>query len=232
MVPLKKKILNGLNGRLARLIHGTCHAGLQIHSNLSLLRGVPSLLHSVVNRKVKLFCQSAMSKTQRLLITQKISDGLFIIGKLIKEHVLPRSFDEALMQQQVSGSNCSFFFRLKKEGLFYVAEDYRRGKRNSSCVKYMSEGNEVLFGSIKVFVKVTDCDCVKVCQHPGTFHVLIQRFHWDYPFMTSEPNVTIRSVLRCVILLIMYRYKTYKWFALRCVSKMLCISLCLLICLN
>lgn len=57
-----------LNGQLCRLVHGTRFAGLQIQSNLGLLRNMTSVINTIHNKTVKAFCMNAMSHGRRLLI--------------------------------------------------------------------------------------------------------------------------------------------------------------------
>ena len=91
----------------------------------------------------------------------------------------------------------SFFFGLKMYSFLYVAEDYGKGSRNSSCVKYKSNNRNDLYGCIKIFVKVTDCKCQVCCDHFGTFFALIKRYDCSVAFYTTNPVVPITSFLSC-----------------------------------
>ncbi|KAE8743168.1 hypothetical protein FOCC_FOCC011261 [Frankliniella occidentalis] len=68
-----------LNGRLARLVHGTRHAGLQIHSHLGLLRNLSNLVASLKNEDVKLFCRGMHLKAKQFKIAAKIQNGILIL---------------------------------------------------------------------------------------------------------------------------------------------------------
>ena len=96
------------------------------------------------------------------------------------------------------GANYFFFFRLKMYGFLYVAEDYGKGSRNSSCVKYKTDDRNTIYGCVKVFVKVTSCQCKVNCDHLGTYFALVNRFDSFVPFHTTNPNVPIISTLSCV----------------------------------
>ena len=162
-----------LNGRLARLVHGTRHAGLQIQSHLSLLRHLSPLVESLPNIIVKEFCQSMICRSQQLNVFERVGKGVAFIGKFIREHMLPLSFSEALCVAIDVGPELFFFFRLKNNRHLYVAEDYGRGCKNSSCVAYSSESGCLLFGCIKVFVKVKCCRVKDKCSHRFLYKALI-----------------------------------------------------------
>ncbi|KAK3923500.1 tRNA wybutosine-synthesizing protein 4, partial [Frankliniella fusca] len=189
-----------LNGRLARLVHGTRHAGLQIYSHLGLLKNLSTLEASLKNADVKSFCKQMRLKSHQFKIAAKIQNGILVLGNVVKEHkILPPIFNDALSLACNVDAKYFFYFRLKKDGFLYVAEYYGKGTRNSSCVKYKSSGREFSYGCIKTFVKVAECMCDTFCNHPGTNVALINRFNCSIPFQTSSPMVEINSILSCVL---------------------------------
>lgn len=186
-----------LNGKLARLVHGTRHAGLQIYSYLGLLRNLTSLIGSVTNSSVKAFCKSMISKSAQLKVVAKVDRQTKIVGKFVREHILPPNFNNLLCSVTSVCSNYSFFFRLEKCRFLYVAEDYGKGSRDSSCVQYVSESGHMKYGSVKVFVKVSNCSCVNHCEHNPKYYALVQNFQCTLPFHTTGPNATISSIFSC-----------------------------------
>lgn len=175
-----------LNGRLARLVHGTRHAGLQIYANLDLLHHLSPLIQSLPNVWVKSFCETMTKRSQQLHFSEQICKGVAVVGNIVKEHVLPPEYNDALCQATDIGSNLACFFRLKTLKFLYVSEDYGQGSRNSAYVKYKS-GLGVEYGSVKCFVKVTN--------HPASYYALVKKCGVSIPF--SVNNIPISSILLC-----------------------------------
>jgi hypothetical protein len=138
-----------------------------------------------------------MSKGNRLHVTHKIDSHTFVVGSMKKVHVLPPLFLDALIQPGHPGTNYTFFNRLKQNRFFYVAEDYGRGSRDSACVMYQSDQDDVSFGAVKTFVKITECACAELCNHYGVYVALLQRFVIDFPFKVTEMNVSLTNILSC-----------------------------------
>ena len=112
--------LEGMNGQLANLVHGTRYAGLQIHSNLGLLRSVPSLINSLSHGAAKSYSLNMMSKDKRMRVSEKLDNNTKLVGNMKKLHILPPEFVNYLCQSAsaVSGTNFTFFFRLKLNSFF------------------------------------------------------------------------------------------------------------------
>ena len=64
---------------------------------------------------------------------------------------------------------------------------------------YRNEIYNVFFGAIKVFVRITDCQCDDVCNDPAGYFALIKRFNYSYPFTIAQPRATIKSIVSCSI---------------------------------
>ncbi|KAE8741568.1 hypothetical protein FOCC_FOCC012905 [Frankliniella occidentalis] len=176
-----------INGVLSRLVHGTRYAGLQIQTNLGLLRNLPSVIETILNADVKSFCLSVMSHGNRLAVTEKLGDVTYIVGKIVPKHSIDPVFLH-ILKQAFPNIQTDFFFRLKKDGFLYVCADYARGARDSSNVKYAFQG-QVFFGCIKVFVRTEQ----------QSFAVL-QRYVTSYPFHVDSPvRASVLSLLYCSV---------------------------------
>ncbi|XP_034255450.1 uncharacterized protein LOC117653711 isoform X2 [Thrips palmi] len=151
--------LEDINGRIGNFIHGTCHVGLQVYSNLSIVTRLPLLVKNLADGLAKKYCEGLMKKRLRLKISEKISGGLYCVGpfKLLNSDYIIRVLESLISEE----CNVQLFYRLLKDGLLYVSNLYTRGKRVSSYVKYKKD-NSVLYGNIKTFVKIS-CVCTAPC---------------------------------------------------------------------
>jgi hypothetical protein len=125
-------------------------------------------------------------KSHQGKVQVKLGNRICVLGNIIKEHILPPDFNDALCSTTSVNANYFFFFRLKKHGYYFVAEDYGKGSRNSSCVKFKSSSDEIGFGLVKIFVKVTGCNCDVLCNHDGTYNALVHKFKCSIPFRTTH----------------------------------------------
>lgn len=187
-----------INGLLARLVHGTRYAGCQIQSNLGILRKIPSMINSLQNNAVRMYCATVMSYRKKLSVSLQLATKTFVIGKIIQDYTFNNIQYLDILRIEFPNSKLNFFFRLKKDGFLYVAEEYVRGIRDSSNVVCKLSTGEKILGSIKIFVRITDCQCVSgVCDHPSWCYALVQRYVFYYPFKVENPPATIFSIVRC-----------------------------------
>ncbi|KAE8751753.1 hypothetical protein FOCC_FOCC001602 [Frankliniella occidentalis] len=156
-----------MNGRIARLAHGSRHAGLQIYSNLSMVTQLPLLIHSMKSGPAKEYCVKLSNKWMRLKLSEKISNSVYSVGchspimdntSYVKEDLAKNGF--LLESNDVT---VTLFHRLLKNKLLYVSSSYKRGQRISSFVQYHKH-SVVKYGNLDVFVKVTsfENECVTV----------------------------------------------------------------------
>lgn len=145
-----------MNGRLCNLIHGTRHAGLQVHSNLSIITNLSLMVHDLRNGPAKDFCTQIKNKWMRLRITEKISDGVYCVGDLssisaTNEWILDMLIDNGIFPPH--NDSVLIFHRLLKDKMLHASANYKRGQRVSSLIKY-SDSSVEKFGSIEYFIKV------------------------------------------------------------------------------
>lgn len=142
-----------MNGRIANLIHGTRHAGLQVYSNLSVLLDLPLAALNLREGPAKEFCQLLRFKSEHYQLGDKIDDKVYSIGSFFDLDNDTAWVVGALGGLEHEPVSVSIFHRLLKQKLLYVASSYMPGKRLSSYVKYQKDG-VVMFGNIEVFVKL------------------------------------------------------------------------------
>ncbi|KAK3932736.1 Phosphoglycerate kinase, partial [Frankliniella fusca] len=167
-----------MNGRLLQLVHGTRHAGLQIHANLSMVTHLPLMVHNLENGNVKQYCQRLRYKWMQFKISSRIADNQFCIGA-----VKPLSPTDYWMLTEISqvtlhptANNIQVFERLYKDGILYVYENYKKTHRVSSYVKYDCHSSKEL-GNIVTFVKITETS--------SDYYAVLKRLQSSHPFSSG-----------------------------------------------
>ncbi|KAK3916587.1 hypothetical protein KUF71_025702 [Frankliniella fusca] len=190
--------MEDLNGQICKFIHGTSHVGIQIASATTKMQQLGSLISSLNPLSpAHSFCNKINKFGQTLKIAEVIGPGINVVGRITHLSVPPR---EILFQcLNIHGGHCQMFSRLWVKGVLFVAESYTRAlKRNSSYVHF-TINNVSTLGSIKYFIRWSDCHCATLCQcQPCLYLCFIQVYeripwrahvHWD--------NVAF-SYLNCV----------------------------------
>lgn len=72
--------------------------------------------------------------------------------------------------------------------MLYVSESHSRGSRVSFFVKYELKGISQ-YGSIRQFLKVTDCECTGTCFCPADLFAVVKVCHCSVAFKT--PSISI-----------------------------------------
>ncbi|KAK3921762.1 Nuclear distribution protein PAC1 [Frankliniella fusca] len=180
-----------MNGRIAKLIHGTRHASLQITGSLSVISDLPLLVHELQNQVVQTYCKELQQKRLPLKITAKIEDGIYCVGDL--ENIESGSFQYLVPTFQ--NTNVKLYHRLLSNRLLYVSCNYGRGRRVSSYVKY-SRGDEVFVGNVECFVQQRICQCATpTCPCSVEHLAVIKRLHVLNPFQTG--TITVSHIFQC-----------------------------------
>ena len=179
--------LEGANGKLANLAHGTRHAGLQIAKHLSILSDLAGKIEKLPDGIAKTYCEQLMYKWKRFNIRDKISADLFVIGSYDSNSVYIQDIEDRLSELYSGMFHVLTFSRLYKRKLIYVTSSYSRGSRNSSVVHYMHD-SQYFYGEALCFFSVylpTHCEPDVYCY--------IRRAQ-VLPF--SE-NIDIPHIVRC-----------------------------------
>jgi len=118
-----------INGRLSNFVHGTCHVGLQIPSNLCVITKLPLFVRNLKASALKNYCIRILHKRFRLKIAEKICEGLYCVGPL---RCFNLKYIETALEREITESvNVQVYSRLLKDGVLYVSYSYRRGKKVS-----------------------------------------------------------------------------------------------------
>lgn len=181
--------LEDINGKLKAMVHGSKAPHLQICSNLNIHITVYSLKHIWLKQGSVgyNFCEKILSSKKQLRLTS-IGQFLFIVGTVKK---LPNHQSiELSLKYNLVDKNIFSFERLKKSKIIYTTKLYSRDKKNASyVVKYLNQ-NESLIGVIDKFIRLTECDCKKCCECPGTHWALIKKLDIHCPF-----RINLNSIL-------------------------------------
>lgn len=181
-----------MNGALAHLVHGTQYAGLQVLSNFELVTRLPVFVSEMMKSEVKDFCVRMYSKCQRLKITEKLNNGISLVGYPLKNFQGNDLINEVLI---VLPGKKSFYNRVKINNFLY--DSYKiSGTKQSSLVVYDFNG-ATYRGCIQVFVKVLNCGCSSVCSCPVEVYALIQKLDCSIAFKTLHSDIEIFHMHSC-----------------------------------
>lgn len=180
-----------MNGRLTRWIHGTRHAGLQIHSHLSVITDLPLIVNNLCDGPTKKYCMGLLRKSMRLKLGEKIAKGQHCIGNMYKFTDQFHWLIDVLAQANVfiSVDRITIFHRFLKNRLLYVSSSYGRGQRVSSFVKYV-QGNEIRYGNVQVFLKLAVCQCSGECSCTPKYVAVIQKLKTNVAFQNNNVLVS------------------------------------------
>ncbi|XP_034245545.1 uncharacterized protein LOC117647758 [Thrips palmi] len=172
-----------MNGRIARLIHGTRHAGIQVCSNLSIINRLPLMVHNLTNEDVKKYCLQLRHKGLPLKVTEEISPDVLCVGDFTHLSDDDKWIVDELKQVVLNptADDVRLFQRLYKNKILYTSSKYDRGMRKSAHVKYCNN-NTLELGEIVTFVKLV--------QEQPQYYAVVNRLQTSYPFQTDAFKIT------------------------------------------
>ena len=186
-----------MNGTLKNLVHSSNSAQLQICTSLFMLMQALELNNSLrENSPAYLFCKRLTSvKKQRKCC--KIGDNLYIIGtskRVVEED------NELWLLNITHGKNVFKFYRFQKNKYFYSSEAYTRQTVTSSkCVKYY-HNNDVNYGFVKYYFKITECNYRKNCLCNGKYYAMIKKMSVvDNVLKTSFRRINESYLYKCLL---------------------------------
>ncbi|XP_043472593.1 uncharacterized protein LOC122505177 [Leptopilina heterotoma] len=176
-----------INGKLKKLVHSSKNAELQIYNGFSLYLNTFTLNKDFLNEGTKVyeFCKKQLSPTKQMKLCD-IGNGYFIVGGLSKLQV-PNNIMHGFENDRIVGRRFFVFQKLLHNNFVYRSEIYRRAKvTNSTCVKFIID-NEISFGIINMFVRVTNCNCRKLCRCRAEHYAVVRKCIHEVTF----PNLSI-----------------------------------------
>ncbi|KAE8749145.1 hypothetical protein FOCC_FOCC004051 [Frankliniella occidentalis] len=164
-----------LNGKICHLFHGTRYVGVQIASAATIVQKLSFVIDEMNESAVKTFCENLRKTRKTYKKLEDIAPGFFVVGTLSAMPCPP--LNVIFSDLRIRGGHFQVFTRLWRKGILFVAECYTRAtKRQSSFVTFKKD-EEIHLGSIKSFVRWSNCQCNKkcVCQ-PAQYFCLIQEY--------------------------------------------------------
>ncbi|KAK3933183.1 Replicase polyprotein 1a [Frankliniella fusca] len=169
--------LYGLNGQLARLVHGSRHAALQITSSCWVLMKLPIMLNSMAPGLAKDLCQNFQrSSKQHVKVTEIVNDYIAVVGKFTTVYLMPLNIRNLL-----AGLN--------------IFESYERSSQRLSCYAEIVHENAVSLCKINKFIRWASCryncpvGCINCPMRYISIVSLYERQIWEVHDATSNTSV-------------------------------------------
>ncbi|KAK3918469.1 L-carnitine dehydrogenase [Frankliniella fusca] len=189
-------LFEDLNGTLKHSVHGTQYVGLQVQANFGLATNLSNIIKSGPAGLLQDLCLKMYSPTRRLNISYCISEFTSVVGPVLTELNL-----EPIIQQTISSTinrTVHYFKRLRFHSCLYVIESDSTGRKSSSYVVY-SGRNNLQFGILQAFLRVTQCQCSEQCDCPAEYFAAIKRLNTEIAFETLAPVAVVKSVVKCSV---------------------------------
>ena len=185
----------GLNGQLRNLVHGSRYAGSQLSSNIPLFMKLPEMVNDLKPGLAKDFCRTVTKKWKRVSIIELMFENSYSVGRYSRITLVPEWMSNTLNNQLYK--NVFSFHHIKTNGILISSENYRRSTCNCSYFVLYHASNNYQHGSVKTFVKVTQCSCSEKCLCVGKFFALIARYQCCNAFETTNPPHSIPHIQQC-----------------------------------
>ena len=135
-----------------------------------------------------------MSPTKILQLT-KIRDSAFIIGKI---RSLNDRDKQVILENNLPGTNVFIFKRLYNNNILDTTESYDNNKKfNSFFVEYVVDDNNVRLGAVQNFLRVSNCNCKKLCYCESAYLTTIKKYNFRNPFYVNIENRNLNFVYEC-----------------------------------
>jgi len=186
--------LEDMNGAIANLVHGSRHAAMQICCSVSAFLTLPVRIRSLPeNSRVRACCEKMLAGGQRQVKVSAVLDRkTFVVGQFALCNPFPQYISEALANfLNINGGRCKYFYKLKKKGIIYVANNYPRvAQKLSSYALVSNDDNVPLLCRIECFIKWTPCNdrCARACICAPRFLCitrLYERIPWEIHYVRN-----------------------------------------------
>jgi len=194
--------LEGLIGVLKYFVHGTRFADSQIVNSASMFQKWKTLQQKILvpGSKVETFC-THMSERSLRLRCHRVSESTSIVGVAIRLGQIPDLIEEGFDRAGIEideRQNVFLFQRLLYNKTLYCSEVYNISmKTKSFCVKYRVNARDHI-GLIQCFVKISNCNCQRLCECASKIYALVKKCATSYPFVTDAPRLTMSSIHQIV----------------------------------
>lgn len=191
--------LEDLNGKLCRLFHGTRHVGIQIASATTIMQKLSSLINAInEDSPVRKFCDRLQKVGSNFKKAEEVVPGTDVVGTFsvllnVPMHIL---FEHL----RIRDGHFQLFGRLRMKGVFYVAECYTKVTKKQSSYVSFTKDDESLLGSIKQFIRRSNCNCLRICLCQPSSHICIiqvyERVLWEAHRHVRNVSLAFISAVR------------------------------------
>ncbi|KAJ1532215.1 hypothetical protein ONE63_000835 [Megalurothrips usitatus] len=154
--------LEGMNGYLSKMYHGTRYVGLQISKSASYFLTLPVMVRDLELSPARTFCEKLISDVKCVKLNEQIppaSAHCFTVGQYFPLPLIPQSVQDALASLNVVGGQYQMFHRLRRKGIVYSAMTYTRGVRKLSAFVLSTINNVPKFCAVDYFIRRMNCEC-------------------------------------------------------------------------
>lgn len=186
-----------LNGQIIKLIHGPHQPGLQLCSSASLFLSLRTLIARLPPESaVRTLCENLSKVGSKFVTAEVISEKVMIIGKRAFDLNVPAATQQLLSQQMnIVNNHVQTFFSLRRKGVVFTCA--RKVSRLQRCSTYASfkRNNTMCLGIINEFVRVSECNCNRICLClPANYYCIVniyERIPW---FVHNIPNSRVGHI--------------------------------------
>lgn len=189
-----------MNGVLKKYVHGTRYADLQVCTAASLYLGMAVFKERDLREEgpVQEFCKRLSNRQKRLRLTH-ITPIISAADALTIMFPIPHEINQALLNVNVNAHRLHKFQKVFYKKRLFVSKAYTRTKKTISyCVKF-SQGGLIRLGLIEQFLRVSNCDCIYLCECPAQCYAIVTLLESENRFSTNAPACVVSFVYECEI---------------------------------
>ncbi|XP_011859941.1 PREDICTED: uncharacterized protein LOC105557338 [Vollenhovia emeryi] len=161
-----------LNGKLLKLIHGTCHIDTQIAQSQHQFIKMMRFIELLPDGDVRNFC---LRKKKQVKIIEPVHEHCYSVGVYKNLNEIPDIVFEAMQHTGILVNDITvwqLYFRLLKNNKIY--EMYKEDLQTQSSVVQYLENDQVKFGVIYCFIKLSRCNCMQaICDCARQHYAII-----------------------------------------------------------
>lgn len=193
-----------MNGQLARLVHGSRYVALQICSASSVFMNLSVMVNAMNEGAAKALCLKFQQSTKQVVnVTENIDRQSDVVGKMKICNVVP-ALVRRFMQENfnINGGRFKNFYRMRKKGVIYCSESYKRCKQKISCFVEIYDNGIPYLCKILSFFRWSSCrnHCPGGCPDCRKMHFCVvavyDRILWELHDNNAPQNVALQYLNR------------------------------------
>lgn len=169
-----------INGQLIRDVHGTTDVESQIMKSHMRILKFSALISQQEDGPIKNFLTQHKHQVK---ITENI-DGCYTVGCYSNLKHIP---NDVIDIENINATGMRQYYRLLKNGMLYVSETYRDHLANDSSFAKFYYHQNICFGKIIYFFKISSCSCTRnECLCIGDHYALINPVSITNAFISTH----------------------------------------------